>query len=140
MVAAWKLAPDRRSAEQKILDSLVDVEQAIREKSPRRCLKVVSDSYSDPVAGSKHELRQLVIAGCREPGLFEIVLQPDRPVVRGTEAEVAIRVDFSITRGPMVQRVPPFEVQTRWVQEKGKWKVVEARGYMDAEDAFIESL
>jgi hypothetical protein len=139
IVVVWKLAPDRRSAEQQILDALVDIERAVEEKNIRHCMKHVSESYHDADVENKRELQQLAISGLREPGQFEVVLQPDRPVVRGLEATVVVRVDFAVARGQSINRVAPFDVETRWVKEGRKWRVVEAKGYMEAEQGFIDS-
>ncbi len=139
IVVVWKLAPDRRSPEQQILDALVDIERAVEEKNVRHCMKYVSESYRDPEVENKKELQRLAIGGFREPGEFDVVLQPDRPVVSGLEAAVTVRVDFAVVRGQAVNRVPPFDVDTRWVKEGRSWRVIEAKGYMEAENAFADS-
>ncbi len=139
VVAVWHLAPDRRSPEQQILNALVDIERVIEEKKVRHCMKYVSESYTDASVESKRELTRLVISGLREPGQFDLILQPDQPVVRGLEATVDVRVDFAVIRGQAERRVPPFDVQTRWVREGRKWRVIEAKGYMEADGAFVES-
>jgi len=138
VVVVWKLAPDRRSSEQQILDALVEIERGIQEKDVRQCMKHVSESYRDPDVENKRELQRLAMGGLREPGEFDVVLQPDRPVVSGSEATVTVRVDFAIVRGQSVNRIPPFDVRTRWVKEGRKWRVIEANGYMEAEGAFTE--
>ncbi len=136
-VVVWKLAPDRRPAEQQILDTLGEIQKAVAEKDLRGTMKHVSESYHDPTSENKRELTRLAIGGFREPGTFNIVLQVlGRPAVQGTTASVDVRVEFSVVTEQAARHAQPFTVRTRWAREKGGWKIVSADGYMDAGEAF----
>jgi hypothetical protein len=136
LLAAWKLAPDRRPASQQILDALVEIQKAVEEKNLRGAMRHVSESYHDPETQSKRELTRLALSGFREPGRFHVVLQAGRPQVQGSQATVEVRVEFSVVQGPSVRRREPFTVHTRWVKEGRHWRVVWAEGYWQASEAF----
>ncbi len=136
LFATWKLAPDRRPASQQILDALVEIQKAVEQKDLGGTMKHVSESYRDPEMENKRELTRLAVSGFREPGQFHVVLQAGRPEVRGSEATVDVRVEFSVTQGHGVRQVEPFTVHTRWARERGHWKIVWAEGYWQASGAF----
>ena len=138
LFAAWKLVPDRRTAEEQILDSLVQIQKAVQEKDLRGTMRHVSEAYGDPTVESKRELVQLTVGAYRQPGGFQVTLQAGRPEVQGTQASVDVRVEFTVVEGPAARRVPPFTVQTRWAREKAGWKIVRAEGYWEGQKAFEE--
>lgn len=135
-LVAWKLAPDGRTDEQRILDCLVEIQEAVRNKSVRGCMKHVSEKYSDTGNENRRALTQLCIQGFRERGEFSCTISPQRPIVEGDRATVELRVDFAIDYGNRANREGPFPVRTTWAKEDGEWLLVRAEGYMTAENAY----
>jgi len=137
-VLVWKLRPDRRSDSRRILDSLVAIQGAVEEKSVGGVMHYVSESYKDSICESKRELVRLAQSGFYEKGIIHCQLQVGRPDIRGRSATVDVNVDFSIDRNGQVSSVKPFVVHTDWVKERKGWKIVQAEGYMDAQEAYGE--
>ena len=135
VILVWKLAPDRRPAEQQILETLMQIQKAVEGKSLRGTMRHVSESYRDSDCENKRELTQLAVGGFQERGDFHLVLQAGRPDVQGSRASLDIQVDFSVDKGQSLHRVQPFTVHTQWAREKGKWKITRAEGYWEASEA-----
>ena len=135
-LAAWKLAPDGRTDEQRILDALVEIQDAVASKSVRNCMKHVSEGYSDTGNENRRALTRLCIQAFRERGKFSCTISPQRPIVDGKRATVEMQVDFAIDYGDKVNREGPFAVRTRWAKEDKEWLLVRAEGYMTAENAY----
>ncbi len=137
VLAVWYFAPDGRTAEQRVLDNIAEIQAAVNAKSVSGCMEHVSEEYEDSINENKRELMRLLVAGLRERGAIRCVVLTDAPVVQGSTATVNLRVEFSIDYGGgKVNHEGPFPVRTTWAKEKGGWRMLKAEGYMTAQKAY----
>jgi len=137
VLAVWYFAPDGRTAEQRVLDNIAEIQAAVNAKSVSGCMEHVSEEYEDSMNENKRALMRLLTAGLRERGTIRCVVLADAPVIEGSGATVNLRVEFSIAYGGgKVNREGPFPVRTTWAKEKARWRLVKAEGYMTAQNAY----
>jgi hypothetical protein len=134
-LAAWKLAPDRRTDAERILTEVAGLQAAVEAKNVRQLMDHVSENYSDSICENKRALTRLAISGLHEPGGYHCQVQSGRPQIEGARATLDLLVDFRVVRGGQEHTVRPFPVRTEWAKEGPHWRVIRAEGYMEAEPA-----
>jgi hypothetical protein len=121
---------------EQIRSVLTEVENSVRAKSVRGCLKYVSDDYRDEYGNDRHELWRLALEGLRQPEPISLVVNVRGIKLEPRTAEADLLVDFETQTPSGTRGVRDVPVMVRFRREGRQWKIIYASGYERAGEAF----
>jgi hypothetical protein len=127
------LPPREGTDREQILRLIVNVEKAIEQGRVSGVMDYISPDYKDPRGFDRRMVHRMVLAGARDQQKMNLSVEVPEIEVSGDTAQFVAEVDMSVNDGEMTHLTVRGELQ----RENGRWMVVSADGWQNAQSAYF---
>lgn len=126
IIALALVACDKTPDEEKIRNTLGDIETAVQNRQSRPVLKRLAKNFTGPEGMGIREIRQLMAAHYLRNKNIQVIIAGLRIVVSGNDADVRFNAATTGGAGMLPERLQYYDVETTWRKLDGDWLIVRA--------------